>query len=163
MLSISYDEVERFLRRLEARAPGNHFRLPTEAEWEYACRAGSTTAFHTGTQLAESQANFDGRFAYAGASPQGFRGQPLPVGRTPPNAWGLQEMHGNVWEWTADWYGPYPKEAVSDPHGPAQGTQKVLRGGSWAFPAGCARSATRYPHAPGDLGYSIGFRVVWEP
>lgn len=163
VVSISYHDARRFLRRLERWAPGQRFRLPTEAEWEYACRAGTPTAFHVGDQVGADQANLDFRFpSTAGAMVPSFE-RPAPVGSYPPNAWGLFDLHGNVWEWTSDWYGPYPTHEVQDPRGPAQGTQKVIRGGSWAFSAASARSACRYQHPPGDWGHSVGFRVVWEP
>ncbi len=163
IVAVSYREVEDYLRRLEARAPGQHFRLPTEAEWEYACRAGTPTPFNTGARLEEAQANCEARSPGAGdALSRGQRG-PVPVGSYPPNAWGLYDCHGNVWEWTSDWYGPYPAGRTIDPCGPARGTRKVIRGGSWAFGAARARSACRRHHDPRDWGYSIGLRVVWVP
>ncbi len=163
MVSISYQEVQAFLRRLEQLAPGQRFRLPTEAEWEYACRAGTVTAFHTGARLDADQARVGSeapsRDHQAGQAP----GNPSPVGTYAPNAWGLYDLHGNAWEWTSDWYGPYPPGDLRDPRGPARGSQKVIRGGSWAFSAASARSACRYQHAPEDWGHSLGVRVVWEP
>ena len=163
VVAVSYRDIEVYLRRLEARSPGQRFRLPTEAEWEYACRARTTTPFHTGLRLRETQANYDARLQDGGDAPGRTPKRPAPVGSYPPNAWGLYDLHGNVWEWTSDWYGPYPHGTAIDPLGPAQGTLKVIRGGSWAFGAGSARSACRYHHDPRDWGYSIGFRVVWVP
>ncbi len=157
---INFFEIQQFLDRLNAVAHGIHYRLPTEAEWEYACRAGTTTPFSTGRTLTTDQANFNGDFPYNGA-PRGLkRGETLPVASFAPNAWGLYDMHGNVWEWTGDWYGPYPGGPAVDPAGPATGTLRAIRGGSWAFDANSARCALRYTHAPILRGYSLGFRVA---
>lgn len=155
MVSVSHADVLAFLRRLEALAPGERFRLPTEAEWEYACRAGRATAYHGGDTLGPEDAAFSTRDAPLH--------QPRPAGSHPPNAWGLHDLHGNAWEWTSDGYAPYPPGPAVDPQGPPSATLKVLRGGSWAFDAASARSAARYHHDPADLGHSIGFRVVWIP
>jgi len=162
VVSVSHDDVREFLRRLETMNPGQRFRLPSEAEWEYACRAGSATSFSVGNQLTDAQANVDARIAHAGAAPGKWRARPVAVGSYAPNAWGLYDMHGNAWEWTADDYAPYAAGPATDPHASARGAGKVIRGGSWAFPAARARSAARQAHAPGDWGYSVGFRVVWE-
>ena len=132
-----------------ARASALRYRLPTEAEWEYACRAGTTAPFSTGESLSAAQANFKGK-------------SPAPVGTYPLNPWGLADMHGNVWEWTSDWYAPYAERATAniDPHGPASGEKRVIRGGSWNFDSDSARCALRYTHAPQDKGFSLGFRVA---
>ena len=153
VVSVSYEDAQRFLARLETLSPGSRFRLPTEAEWEYACRAGTDTAFTTGASLDAGQADIE-----APGAPE----RPASVGSYAPNAWGLHDLHGNAWEWTGDWYAPYPAGPAVDPQGPASGTLKVIRGGSWAFGAADARSAARGTHAPGDWGYSVGFRVVRE-
>lgn len=163
MVSISFFDIEDYLARLNALSKGQRFRLPTEAEWEYACRAGTVTTFNTGLKLEESQSNLDARVQY-GAQTIGVALQrPSPVGSYPPNAWGLYDFHGNVWEWTSDWYGLYPSGISVNPKGPRRGTLKVIRGGSWAFNASSARSACRYHHNPEDWGSSLGFRVIWEP
>jgi formylglycine-generating enzyme required for sulfatase activity len=162
MVSVSFREVQEYLRRLQGLSPGR-FRLPTEAEWEYACRAGTTTAFATGASLGSDDASFDARFPIGGAPPGPQRRRPSIAGTFPANAWGLHDLPGNVWEWVADWYGPYPPGPARDPKGPITGTRRVLRGGSWAFGAGDARCASRYHHSPDDWGYSVGFRLVWEP
>ena len=112
------------------------YRLPTEAEWEYSCRAGATasTPFHFGTSLNSTQANFHGEYPYGGAAKGPSLGRACAVGSYPPNAWGLYDLHGNVWEWCADWFSPdfyRQPEAGQDPHGPPTGTRRVLRGGSW--------------------------------
>lgn len=142
--SVTWFEVQEFLRRLNQRQ-GSRFRLPTEAEWEFACRAGSTGE----DQLSTKIANFDGR-------------APMSVASFPANAWGLYDMHGNAWEWCADEYCPYPSSAVSDPIQSCGSPYKVIRGGSWYFGADSARSALRYTHEPRLRGFSIGFRVVRE-
>ncbi|MFZ0429583.1 MAG: formylglycine-generating enzyme family protein [Acidobacteriota bacterium] len=160
--TVSYLKIREFIDRLQVRSPGNRFRLPTEAEWEFACRAGTDTAFSTGNHLSTDQANFDGRFPYADQPPGTYLGSPSPVGSYPPNPWGFYDLHGNVWEWCADWYAPYPAGALTDPGGPAQGELHVIRGGSWYFDANSARSALRYTHRPQDDGFSLGFRLVRE-
>jgi formylglycine-generating enzyme required for sulfatase activity len=166
--SVTFADVQLFLAKLNAHvrpqftAPSLRFRLPTEAEWEYACRARTTGPFSTGETLTTSQANFNGRFPYGSSLPGDYRQKPTPAGTFPLNAWGLGDMHGNVWEWTADWYAPYAESAAAniDPHGPAAGDKKVIRGGSWYFDANSARCALRYTHAPQDKGFSLGFRVA---
>ncbi len=161
--SVTWLEVGEFLARLNRLSPGRNYRLPTEAQWEYACRSGTSTPFSTGESLTADQANFDGRYPLAGHPPGRFRGSPVPAGSFPANLWGLRDMHGNVWEWCDDWYAPYPAGPGRDPTGPSSGTMKVIRGGSWAFDENSCRCALRYTHAPGDRGYSIGFRVVADP
>ena len=161
--NVSYQEIWEFLGRLNRYESGWRYRLPTEAEWEYACRAGSTTPFHTGEDLRPDQANYDTRFPYRGAAAANPHGKTLPVGSFPPNAWGLYDMHGNVWEWCADWYAPYQPGEQANPGSPASGEKRVVRGGSWAFDASSARCALRYTHAPSDKGHSLGFRLLAEP
>jgi formylglycine-generating enzyme required for sulfatase activity len=174
--TVSYDDIERFLARLRALSGVRGLRLPTEAEWEYACRAGTATGFSTGAALTPEQANYDGRYPLAPTPPGRFVGHPVAVGSYPPNPWGLYDLHGNVWEWTEDWYGHYPTSPVTDPQGPPKsgarrvwdarggdwGFKKVIRGGSWYFNEDSCRCALRYTHAPGDSGFSLGFRLVRE-
>jgi formylglycine-generating enzyme required for sulfatase activity len=134
-------------------------RLPTEAEWEYACRAGTSTPFNTGGCLSTAQANYDGRHPYQYCN-EGSRMQSTqPVGSYAPNAWGLFDMHGNVYEWCSDWFGSYPSSAQTNPSGPASGSYRVLRGGSWDFLGRHCRSAHRDYNGPTTGGY-YGFRVV---
>jgi len=160
--NITFDEVQQFLSKLNARAEALRYRLPTEAEWEYACRASTTGPFGTGENLTTAQANYNGTQPYGAFPPGEFRQKTAPVGTFPLNPWGLADMHGNVWEWTSDWYGPYAETAVAniDPHGPAAGEKRVIRGGSWFFDANSARCGLRYTHAPQDKGFSLGFRVA---
>jgi uncharacterized protein (TIGR02996 family) len=149
--TVSWDDCQQFCRQLGERA-GKSLRLPTEAEWEYACRAGTSTSFFVGEVLRGEQANFGGSV-----------GKTTAVGSFPPNAWGLFDMHGNVWEWCADWYAPFGKEEVQDPAGPATGTARVLRGGSWNDQSRHCRAARRNWIAPayrnGGLGFRIAFRL----
>ena len=149
---VSWHDATAFCQWLSERE-GLPYRLPTEAEWEYACRAGTATAYHTGDTLPE---------AYWRA--QGFGWDPAPVdltvGQTPPNSWGLYDMHGNVEEWCLDWYGPYPDRAQTDPAGHADGLFKVTRGGSHNTDVQFLRSANRLGTLPEDRHWLIGFRVV---
>ena len=157
-----FDAVQ-FCKKLSARE-GRVYRLPTEAEWEYACRAGTTTPFAFGATLTTGQANYDGNYPYANAPAGVYRQAPLPVGRLAPNAWGLYDMHGNVWEWCADWYGKQTcrDAGEQDPIGPKHGSARVMRGGAWnRFARGC-RSADRGHSWPGNRLITLGFRVVRE-
>jgi formylglycine-generating enzyme required for sulfatase activity len=157
---VSYQDVQRFLDVLNARASGVHYRLPTEAEWEYACRAGSATPFATGGNVTTSQANYDGLRPYTSFLPGVFREQPTPVGSFDVNVWGIGDMHGNVREWTSDWYAPYPPGTARDPRGPVSGTSRVVRGGSWLSSAASLRCAVRESRSPTDPDGTIGFRVA---
>jgi len=159
--TVSWYDVDEFIARLNARSPGETFRLPTEAEWEYACRAGSDARYGSGLDtISVSLANFDPRPSLEGSDTTGFVGRPTPVGTYPANAWGFADLNGNVWEWTADEFCPYsqsPKEGSVR----ACGSDTIaIRGGSWAFSAYAARCGRRYVHHREDSGYSIGFRVV---
>jgi formylglycine-generating enzyme len=150
---VSWNDVQEFLRRLNRRMNAR-FRLPTEAEWEYACRAGTRSAYSFGDSISSTQANYDGKPAGS------FRGSTAPVASYPPNRWGLYDMHGNVWEWCADEYCPYSASEERDPFRSCGSKYKVIRGGSWYFGADSARSALRYTHEPQLSGFSIGFRIV---
>jgi formylglycine-generating enzyme required for sulfatase activity len=172
--TVSYDDIQAFIAKLGERSHAR-FRLPTEAEWEYACRAGTRTPYSTGATLTTAQANFDGREG-EGGDPKKFRGRPAPVGSYPPNPWGLYDLHGNLWEWCEDWFADYPAGPARDPKGPAREFarpvwdarggdwvfKRVIRGGSWYFNADSCRCALRYTHAPADKGFSLGFRLVRE-
>lgn len=157
---VSWEDACEFCRRLSELAvekvAGRLYRLPTEAEWEYACRAGTTTAFAFGPSLDAGQANFTGPLS-AGAA----RGTTV-VGSFPPNAWGLYDMHGNVWEWCNDWFFPdyYGQSPSSDPQGPPSGFARVLRGGGWRSRAAQCRSAARYSATATQRHDAFGFRVA---
>ena len=159
--NVSWLEALEFCRKLSAlpaeKAAANVYRLPTEAEWEYACRAGTTTKFSFGDD--ESHL---GHYACYGENSDEYVGirATHPVGGKQPNAWGLYDMHGNVWEWCQDWYGDYPTGAVTDPSGPASGRGRVRRGGGWSSFAEQCRSAFRIRLSPANRNPSNGFRVV---
>jgi formylglycine-generating enzyme required for sulfatase activity len=161
--NVSFLDVQQFLAKLNANPSATlRYRLPTEAQWEYACRARTTGPFSTGENLTNAEANYNGKFPYASFPAGDSRGKTMPVGSFPLNPWGLADMHGNVWEWTADWYAPYSDVATLniDPSGGASGDTRVIRGGSYLFDANSARCALRYTHAPKDKGPSLGFRVA---
>jgi formylglycine-generating enzyme required for sulfatase activity len=158
--SVSWLDVQRFIKQLNELFPGLQARLPTEAQWEYACRAGTQTPFVFGDNITPEQVNYDGNYPYAGGNKGLCRQRTVPVKSLPPNPWGLYEMHGNVWEWCADWYGDYLREAIIDPRGPDHGERRVVRGGSWNFNARNARSADRYWHVPDDRIINVGFRLA---
>ena len=138
------------------------FRLPTEAEWEYACRAGTRTAFHFGETISTDQANYNGG-AYGNGRRGECRWRTMPVGSFPANAWGLYDMHGNVWEWCSDWYEKnyYKTSPKDDPTGPATDSERVLRGGAWDDDPYDCRAATRFRHRPGGNVDAVGFREIF--
>ena len=143
------------------RADG--YRLPTEAEWEYACRAGSTTEFHYGPSLLCNQARFSLSFHSSPPAVCVNPSGPFPVGSYAPNAWGLYDMHGNVWEWCMDSWSSYTASAKTDPY-VSGGPGRVIRGGGWNFYSYYCRSAYRYFYYPGNAtGSNGGFRVVLAP
>jgi formylglycine-generating enzyme required for sulfatase activity len=166
--SVSWDDAREFCQRLSARdaekARRHTYRLPTEAEWEYACRAGTQTPFHGGAALSAAQANCDGEQPYGGAEPGPNLHRTTPVGSYPANAWGLADMHGNVWEWCQDAYDEhyYRASPPADPRGPARGSQRVVRGGAWMLAARYCRSARREKFPPAVRSSLIGFRVVLQ-
>lgn len=135
-------------------------RLPTEAEFEYAARANTTTPFNTGDCLTSDQANFNGKKPYDNCDKGKYKGKSLSVGSFQPNAFGLYDMHGNIGEWCNDWYGEYDLKVTSNPQGPETGEQKVLRGGGWRDAAVNCRSACRDKVHPGNRGAGMGFRLV---
>jgi formylglycine-generating enzyme required for sulfatase activity len=154
--SVNWDEAVEFCRKLSEKTR-KAVRLPTEAEWEYACRAGSKTRFCFG-DTEEGLGDYAWYQANSG-------GTTHPVGQKKPNAWGLYDIHGNVWEWCADWYGEYPSGAVTDPQGAASGSQRVSRGGPWGgginiMGRDLCRAAFRARDNPGFRHASHGFRVV---
>jgi formylglycine-generating enzyme required for sulfatase activity/uncharacterized protein YodC (DUF2158 family) len=148
---VSWEDCQEFIKKLNAKTDGG-YRLPTEAEWEYSCRAGTTTAFSFGDEITPQDANYD----------QSNIGKPVAVGSYRPNAFGLYDMHGNVWEWCEYWYEDYPAGAVTDPKGPATGALRVLRGGSFFIFGSNARSSYRVNDycSPANRDYSIGFRLA---
>ena len=167
---VSWAEAVEFCRKLsslpEGQRAGRVYRLPTEAEWEYACRAGTRSVFHFGDSLSSTQANFDGDSPYGGASEGPDLGRPRPVGSYKPNGWGLYDMHGNVYEWCRDWYDAeyYKNSPVDDPVGPSsEAFSRVCRGGCWSFDAGYCRSSNRDGVSPSYRDNPLGFRVAAGP
>jgi sulfatase modifying factor 1 len=138
---------------------GHVYTLPTEAQWEYACRAGTTTATSFGDSLSSSHANFDGNYPYGNAAKGPYLRKTTKVGSYPANAWGFHDMHGNVYEWCSDWYGDYPGGSASDPVGPPDGTDRVSRGGCWFYGGRNMRSAYRDGFTPGTRSFNLGFRL----
>ena len=157
--NVSWDDAQAFCLELKVTTQAR-FGIPTEAQWEYACRAGTTTPFHFGNELNGTQANCDGTAPYGTAMAGVWLEKPTPVGKYPGNAWGLHDMHGNVWEWCSDWYGEYLTGSVTDPTGPESGSNRVNRGGCWYFVAAFCRSAFRYRFEPSIRDNNLGFRLV---
>jgi formylglycine-generating enzyme len=157
---VSWDEVGKFIDALNQRIPNLRAGLPSEAQWEYACRAGTTTPFSRGKNITSEQVNYNGNYPYVGGKKGAFRERTVPVGSLPPNAWGLYEMHGNLWEWCADWYRDYSSDAQINPTGPDTGANRVLRGGSWINGGRNVRSAHRRRIVPGKRDHGFGFRLA---
>jgi formylglycine-generating enzyme required for sulfatase activity len=154
---VSWDDAVEFCRKLSEQA-GKTYRLPTEAEWEYACRGGTTSMYHFGDNVSEL-----GRFGWFAENAKGVGERYAHVvGQKLPNGWGLYDMHGNVYEWCGDWYGDYPSGTVTDPRGPGSGSNRVLRGGSWFSYSLFSRSACRYGTSPGLRTHNLGFRLVLD-
>ena len=160
--NVTWGDAQRFIRELNLYENSNRYRLPTEAQWEYAARAASTTAFANG-DIIETACNIDTNLSkmawYCGNS----NSKTHPVAQKQPNAWGLFDMHGNVWEWCSDWYGKYFAKSVTDPVGPSSGSFRVLRGGGWGYDARSCRSANRHYNSHGSRYYSIGLRLMRTP
>lgn len=160
---VSWDDAQSFISKLNERGDGFKYRLPTEAEWEYACRAGTTTDFAFGNALSSEQANFNGTYPYGGATLGVYRERTTAVGSFAPNAFGLNDMHGNVWEWCEDWHHASYEGAPNDGSARLSGGEqkyRVLRGGSWSDDAFGLRSAFRYWLFVVGRYDSFGFRVV---
>jgi len=181
--NVSWHDASEFCNRLSQRTGRHrHYTLPSEAQWEYACRAGSITPFHFGATLTPELANYNGSVTYANGPKGVYRKQTTPVGLFPANAWGLQGMHGNLWEWCLDhWHDSYegaPADGSAwlNTTGPgkdpltvkgndsvSEKEHRLLRGGSWISDPRNCRSANRDRNQPGSAGSSVGFRVVCLP
>ena len=156
VVNVSWNDSVAFVQKVNSRL-GCSMRLPTEAEWEYACRAG-TDGPYAGTGVLEEM-------GWCNAACEGEAGRSRssrPVGMKRPNAWGIYDMHGNVWEWCGDWYGAYPPGPVTDPVGPSEGRLRIRRGGSWQDEAAACRSAYRFVFSPTSRHGLIGFRVAMD-
>ena len=151
---VSWFDAQAFIRKLNQREGHNRYRLPTEAEWEYACRAGTTGVFCCGDDVSAL-----GDHAWYDAN---SGGGPHPVGRRKPNAWGLCDMHGNVEEWVADWIGKYRVRSVTDPKGPSGGECRVFRGGNWECGFQFCRSSKRSAMSPDFALDGVGFRLAMD-
>ena len=156
MEKVSWNDAMEFCKKLTpmekaaGRLPeGWVYTLPSEAQWEYACRAGTTTAYYFGDEITPKQANYN-------------VGKTTSVGTYPANAWGFHDLHGNVWEWCSDWYGDYPSGSANDPVGPSVGTLRVFRGGSWYYIGRNLRSAFRSRDAPDIRSFNLGFRLSFQ-
>lgn len=163
---ISWNSVQDFIKKLNEIENTDKYRLPTESEWEYVCRAGANTPFSSGKCLSRYQANNAVTDPLPGCSKKGeYRGSPGPVASFPPNDWGLYDMHGNVFEWCQDWYEiKYPSEHVTDPPGPPASKGRIgvkaRRGGGWNTADKDCRSASRSYASPDSYSSNIGFRLV---
>ncbi|MBR2002689.1 MAG: SUMF1/EgtB/PvdO family nonheme iron enzyme, partial [Thermoguttaceae bacterium] len=148
-------------KELSSQLPSDlKFRLPTEAEWERACRAGTTTPYFWGSSLNGDKANCNGDKPYGTSAKGEFFERTTEVGSYAANPWGLRDMHGDVWEWCADWYGEYVATSLTDPTGARSGTRRVLRGGCWSGEAKSCRSAARSCADPASRYCYCGFRLV---
>lgn len=162
--TVNWSDATNYCARLNTREQaagrlpvGWKYRLPTEAEWEYACRAGTTTQFYYGDDAGYTLLRVYAWYSVNSASTTHV------VGQKAPNRWGLYDMHGNVWEWCQDWYGGLLGGSVTDPQGPVSGSSRVVRGGSWDYGAGYCTSSYRYNDYPSYRPYACGFRVVLAP
>jgi formylglycine-generating enzyme required for sulfatase activity len=149
---VSWDDAQAFIKRLNAKDNANKYRLPTEAEWEYACRAGTDNQFSFGDNV-----NQLGEYAWYR---ENSNERTHPVAQKKPNPWGLFDMHGNVWEWCQGWYGDYPSGSLTDPKGPSWGASRVLRGGSWIDFPSYLRSAVQIAYHPTGSDNIVGFRLA---
>jgi formylglycine-generating enzyme required for sulfatase activity len=157
---VSWEDCQKFIKKLREKDK-KAYRLPTEGEWEYACRAGTTTPFYFGETITTDQTNHNGNLTY-GRTKQGLdRQKTTPVGSFPSNTFGLYDMHGNLWQWCQDWLGDYALEDAVDPQGPAKGQYRVIRGGSWINGPTLSRTAYRNGEEPARRSNLVGFRICF--
>jgi len=159
--NVSWEDAQKFIGKMNDMKPELKLQLPTEAQWEYACRAGSATPYCWGEQINSELVNFDGNNPYNNGNKSEYREETVDVESFYQNDWGLWQMHGNVWEWCEDFGDFYPVNAVINPKGPKFGEQRLLRGGSWLNGAWNCRSARRETSQPDDIGFGHGgFRLA---
>lgn len=159
--NVSWNDAQSFISKMNGVKAELRLCLPTEAQWEYACRAGTSTSFHFGEQISPEIVNYNGEHFYNNEIKRDeHRGQTIDVGTLPPNDWGLYETHGNVWAWCQDKFRPYSKKPAIDPNGPSTGVDRVLRGGAWLRGADLCRSASRNAQRPNYFSSLTGFRLA---
>ncbi|MBF0604092.1 MAG: formylglycine-generating enzyme family protein [Nitrospirae bacterium] len=159
--NVDFEDVQTFIEKINQAHPGLELRLPSEAQWEYACRAGTTTPFSFGKNITPEQVNYDGNFPYRDGPKGEYRKQTVPVASLPPNPWGLYEMHGNVWEWCADaWHDTYAGTPTDGSVWDGPSADRVVRGGSWINNARIVRAAFRIRFGPAYRRVFLGFRCV---
>jgi len=169
--TLSWEDANTFIERLNQEDPAKRYSLPTEAQWEYAARADTKTPFSFGSCLTTQQANYNGKNPFPGCPKGEYRQKTTPVKSFKPNKWGLYDMHGNVYEWCQDWYKKDFSPGVNDPEGPAKGADRVLRGGTWHCDPRNVRSSSRswdnptsrYRDDPDGRSYYFGLRLVLRP
>jgi len=162
VVNVTWNDAIKFIRKLNRIEKTNRYRLPTEAEWEYACRASTNTPYYFGNCIMSIQANFDASGTNSNCPTSSNRGRVIQVGSLKKNRWGLYDMHGNVWEWCNDWYGPYQKSNINNPKGPTSGRFRILRGGAWNSKDSSLRSAIRFKMRPDAGTNSTGFRIAMK-
>ncbi len=158
--NVSWNECKDFIQKMNEIEKTDKYRLPTEAEWEYACRAGTQTPFFFGNCLSTDEANYNGEYPLSGCEKGMYRRKLMPIRSFQPNTWGLFDMHGNVSEWCQDRYEEYSPGSVTDPAGPSSGSRRVYRGGSWFDYAKNCRSAYRGKGIPNSRSSFLGFRIA---
>jgi formylglycine-generating enzyme len=156
--TVSWDDCQTFMQRIKQLKPGLDLCLPSEAQWEYACRAGTETPFSFGANITPEQVNYNGKYPYADGKKGQYREHTVEVKSLPCNNWGLYQMHGNVWEWCADWYGEYAADSIVNPTGAVSSGYRVCRGGSWFDFGRNVRSVFRFRFQPAIRNFSLGFR-----
>jgi formylglycine-generating enzyme required for sulfatase activity len=157
---VSWNDCQEFIKTLREKDK-RPYRLPSEAEWEFACRAGTKTPFHFGETISTDQANYNGKSTYGNGKMGVYREKTMPVGSFPANAWGLHDMHGNVFQPCQDWHGDFPQKDVVDPQGPDTGKDRVSRGGSWTSHPLYCRSASRDGSRPSLRAVNSGLRICF--
>ena len=158
--NVSWHDAQVFISKMNGLKAELKLCLPTEAQWEYACRAGTTTPFSWGEQIDSSLVNFNGNYPYSNGSKSEYRERTVAVKELPCNDWGLYQMHGNVWEWCQDWYGKFSSDSVTEPQGAGSSLGRVLRGGSWLGEGWSCSSARRNRDGSSIRSNSIGFRLA---